>query len=102
MRLNNVAGQQFYSGTEEAYLLRAGLTQAYPNPVPAGQPLQLVVNTAGAVTVQLYDMLGRFQRETTVDGRINELDTSGLRPGLYLLRVRAEGQPAQVIRVMIQ
>ncbi|MGY3088123.1 putative nucleic acid-binding Zn ribbon protein [Hymenobacter sp. UYAg731] len=102
VRLDNVAGQQFYSGSEEAFLLRAGFTQAYPNPVTAGQPLQLVANTAGAVTAQLYDMLGRFQRETTVDGVINELDTSGLRPGVYLLRVQTKEQAAQVIRVVIQ
>jgi predicted nucleic acid-binding Zn ribbon protein len=102
VRLDNIAGQQFYSGTEEAFLLRTGLTQAYPNPVTAGQPLQLVSNTANAVTVQLYDMLGRFQRETAVDGQINQLDTSGLRPGVYLLRVRAEGQAQQIIRVVIQ
>ena len=102
VRLDNVAGQQFYSGTEEAFLLRAGLAQAYPNPVTAGQPLQLVANTASAVTAQLYDMLGRFQRETTVDGVINELDTNGLRPGVYLLRVQTQGQAAQVIRVVIQ
>ncbi|WP_354585502.1 S8 family peptidase [Hymenobacter sp. UYCo722] len=102
VRLDNVASQQFYSGTEEAYLLRAGLTQAYPNPVAAGQPLQLVANTTGTVTAQLYDMLGRFQRATTVDGQINQLDTNGLRPGVYLLRVQSEGQAAQVIRVVIQ
>ena len=102
VRLDNVAGQQFYSGTEEAFLLRAGSTQAYPNPVTAGQPLRLVANTASAVTAQLYDMLGRFQRETTVDGVINELDTSGLRPGVYLLRVQTKEQAAQVIRVVIQ
>ena len=102
VRLDNMAGQQFYSGTEAAFLLRAGLTQAYPNPVTAGQPLQLVVNTASVVTAQLYDILGRFQRESTVDGVINELDTSGLRPGVYLLRVQAAGQAAQVIRVVVQ
>ncbi|NKI87645.1 putative nucleic acid-binding Zn ribbon protein [Hymenobacter sp. 1B] len=102
VRLDNVAGQQFYSGTEEAFLLRAGLTQAYPNPVTAGQPLQLAANTTGKVTAQLYDMLGRFQRETTVDGVINVLDTSGLRPGVYLLRVQTKEQAAQVIRVVIQ
>ncbi|WP_216678966.1 S8 family peptidase [Hymenobacter siberiensis] len=102
VRLDNAAGQQFYSNTEEAFLLRAGLTQVYPNPVTAGQPLQLVANTTGVVIVQLSDMLGRFQRETTVDGRINELDTSGLRPGVYLLRVQAEGQARQVVRVVIQ
>ena len=102
VRLDNTAGQQFYSGTEEAFLLRAGLTQAYPNPVMAGQPLQLAANTAGAVSAQLYDMLGRFQRETTVDGQINQLATTGLRPGVYLLRVQAAGQAAQVIRVVVQ
>ena len=102
VRLANVAGQQFYSDTEAAFLLRAGLTQAYPNPVTAGQPLQLVANTAGPVTGQLYDMLGRFQREATFNGLINEFATSGLRPGVYLLRVRAAGQAGQVIRVVIQ
>ncbi|GAA4042829.1 hypothetical protein GCM10022409_30960 [Hymenobacter glaciei] len=102
VRLENLAGQQFYSGTEEVFLLRAGLTQAYPNPVTAGQPLQLVANTAGSVRVQLYDMLGRFQRATTFDGQINQLETTGLRPGVYLLRVQAEGQAQQVIRVVIQ
>jgi hypothetical protein len=102
VRLDNVAGQQFYSDTEEAFLLPVGLVQAYPNPVAAGQPLQLAANTAGPVTVQLYDLLGRFQRQTTVDGRINELDTSGLRPATYLLRIQTEGQPVRVIRVVIQ
>ena len=102
VRLDNVAGQQFYSGTEEAVLLRAGLAQAYPNPIAAGQPLQLAVNVPGAVVLRLYDALGRFQREATVDGQINELATTGLRPGLYLLRVQAEGQAAQVIRVVVQ
>jgi hypothetical protein len=101
VRLDNVAGQQFYSSIEEAFELRAGLAQAYPNPLMAGQPLQLVVNTPLAVTVQLYDLLGRFQRAATVDGVINQIDTSGLRPGLYLLRVRAEGQAAQIIKILI-
>ena len=102
VRLDNIAGQQFYSGTEEAFLLRPGLLQAYPNPVTAGQPLQLVANAAGPVSMQLYDMLGRFQRAATVDGQITQLDTSGLRPGMYLLRVQAEGQAQQVIRVVVQ
>lgn len=102
VRLDNVAGQQFYSDPEEAYLLQPGLVQAYPNPVTAGQPLRLVANTTSAVTAQLYDMLGRFQREAIVNGLINELDTSGLNPAMYLLRVQTEGQPIRVIRVMVQ
>ena len=102
VRLDNLAGQQFYSTVEEAFLLRAGLAQAYPNPVTAGEPLRLIVNAPGAVTVRLYDLLGRFQREASVDGVINQIDTNGLRPSVYLLRVQAAGQAAQVIRVVVQ
>ena len=102
VRLDNLAGQQFYSDPQAAYLLKAGLTQAYPNPVAAGQPLYLAANTAGAVTGRLYDLLGRFRREYTVNGVINELDTSGLRPGVYLLQVQADGQAVQVLRVVVQ
>lgn len=102
VRLDNVAGQQFYSGTEQAFLLAANLVQAYPNPVVAGDPLQLVANTPNAVVVRLYDALGRFQREAVINGQISPLDTNGLRPGLYLLRVQAEGQAAQVLRIMVQ
>ncbi|MDQ2794369.1 MAG: T9SS type A sorting domain-containing protein [Bacteroidota bacterium] len=61
-----------------------------------------MVNTPGVVVVRLYDTLGRFQRAATIEGQINQLDTSGLRPGLYLLRVQAEGQAQQVIRVIVQ
>jgi hypothetical protein len=102
VRLDNLAGQQFYSSIEEAFLLAAGRVQAYPNPIVAGQPLQLVSNAAGAVTARFYDSLGRFQREVTVEGQVNMLDINGLAPGLYLLRVQAAGQSAQIIRVVVQ
>ncbi|MFD2718878.1 S8 family serine peptidase [Hymenobacter monticola] len=102
VRLDNLAGQQFYSNVEEAFLLQAGRVQAYPNPVAAGQPLQLVSNAAGAVTVRFYDSLGRFQREATVEGQVNMLETDGLRPGLYLLRVQTASQATQIIRVVVQ
>ncbi|WP_345123198.1 S8 family serine peptidase [Hymenobacter antarcticus] len=102
VRLDNVAGQQFYSNSEEAFLLRAGAAQVYPNPVPAGEPLTLVANTIAPVAIRLYDVLGRFQREVVVNGITNQLDTNGLKPGLYLLRVQLDNQPEQTIRVVIQ
>ncbi|WP_310394583.1 S8 family serine peptidase [Hymenobacter sp.] len=102
VRLDNLTGQQFYSAPEEAYLLRAGVAQAYPNPVPPGEVLHLVANTGTPVAIRLYDVLGKFQREATVDGIINQLDTKGLRPGLYLLRVRMDNRAEQTIRVVIQ
>ena len=102
VRLDNAAGQQFYSAPEEAFLLRAGATQVYPNPVPAGELLTLVANTTAPAAIRFYDAMGRFQREVVVDGVINQLATNGLKPGLYLLRVRLENQPEQTVRVVIQ
>ena len=102
VRLDNVVGQSFYSQPEEAYLLSTGAAQVYPNPVLAGEKLSLVANTAAPVSVRLFDVLGRFQREATVDGLINQIDTDGLKPGLYLLRVQVAEQAVQTIRVVIQ
>ncbi|WP_046245515.1 S8 family peptidase [Hymenobacter terrenus] len=102
VRLDNLAGQQFYSEPEEAYLLRGNTAQAYPNPLPAGETLKLVVNTATPVSLDLYDVLGRLQRTATAEGVVNNFNTSGLRPGLYLLRVRFDTRTEQTIRVVIQ
>ncbi|MBD2723918.1 S8 family serine peptidase [Hymenobacter armeniacus] len=102
VRLDNVAGRQFYSGTEEAYLLGSGQLQAYPNPVPAGAPLTVVANSATPVVIRLYDMLGRFQRTATAAGQINVIETEGLKPGLYLLQVQQDDVPKQTLRVVIQ
>ncbi|WP_035557836.1 S8 family serine peptidase [Hymenobacter sp. IS2118] len=102
VRLDNLAGQQFYSNVEEAFRLQAGAAQAYPNPLVAGELLKLVVNTDTPVSIRLFDMLGRFQREAEIDGVINEIDTNGLKPGLYLLRVRMANQAEQTIRIVLQ
>ncbi|MDO7851258.1 S8 family serine peptidase [Hymenobacter convexus] len=102
VRLDNVAGQQFYSGTEEAFLLRAGLIQAYPNPVQAGASLTVVANSTSPITIRLYDMLGRFQRTATAEGLINLIDTNGLKPGLYMLKVQQDNNAGQTLKIVIQ
>ena len=102
VRLENLAGQSFYSNPEEAYLLRAGGVQAFPNPVRAGETLSLVTNASVPVTIQFFDLLGRLQREVTTDGIINLLDTTGLKPGLYLLRARQGSEAAQTLRIVVE
>ena len=102
VRLQNLAGQSIYSNAEEAYLLRAGGVQAFPNPVRAGEALSLVTNTSVPVTIQFFDLLGRLQREATTDGIINLLSTTGLKPGLYLLRTRQGNEAAQTLRVVVE
>jgi hypothetical protein len=102
VRLDNVAGQQFYSETEEAFLLQAGLIQAYPNPVQAGALLTVVANSADPVAIRLYDMLGRYQRTATAEGLINLIETTGLKPGMYLLQVQQDNKHGQTLKIVIQ
>jgi len=102
VRLTTTTGQVIYSNVEEAYLLRANAAQAFPNPVTAGEPLSLVTNTEAGAEVQLYDVLGRLQRQQSVEGVFNLLDTNGLRPGLYQLRVVVQGQAEQHIRIIVK
>ncbi|MDB5235101.1 MAG: hypothetical protein JWR44_2094 [Hymenobacter sp.] len=102
VRLENLTGQQFYSQPEEAYLLRAGLIQAYPNPVLAGAPLTVVANSTAPVAIRLFDAVGRFQRTAVAEGLLNRIETSGLKPGLYLLQVQEDGKPGQTLRVVIE
>ena len=101
VRLDTQAGQAIYSQVEEAYRVRPGNVLAFPNPVLPGEVLSLIGSSGAILSVRLYDTLGRFVRETSGEGVINEINTTGLRKGLYLLRVSSEGQPAQTVRVVV-
>jgi hypothetical protein len=101
VRLETLAGQLIYSQPEEAFRVRPGSVLAFPNPVVAGTTLTLIGPANAALTVRLYDMLGRFVREAVGEGVANEIDTRGLRQGIYLLRVRPAGQAEQTLRVVV-
>src|SRR5690606_17469033 len=84
------------------------LTAPYPNPAHTEASLSLMVPRAQAVTVGVYDLLGR--RVTTLyDGvleahqaRALVLDAAALAHGLYLIRAEGEAfvatQPLVVVR----
>lgn len=63
---------------------------AYPNPMPAGQRLR--VQTSAAGTYQLVDALGRTVRTAVLNEGQNGMETTGLAPGMYFLRLM--DQPA--------
>ena len=70
---------------------------AYPNPTRGAASLDLTLDRALDLRVVLYDVVGR-QVATLADGPAAAgettigLDVSGLAPGVYLLRVEADGQ----------
>ena len=81
-------GRQVASSTEFSFYAPAGFLLLYPNPLAAGQPLQVVLPEDQATDLVLYDSTGRVARQFRESGVIRELSTAGLQPGLFLLRAR--------------
>lgn len=97
-------GGNFYTtvtGTKAAEAAR--LFSVYPNPLPAGQALQVqLAAPAFAATCTLRNALGRAVLTRTFAGSATEVPLSNLAPGLYLLSVQADGQAPATQRVTVQ
>ena len=101
MRLVTTTGQSIFSQPEDVYYVRSGDVLAFPNPVGAGAHLRVIAGDLGEVNISLYDALGRFQRSATATGTVNTIDTDGLLPGFYLLRVQTKNGQITTERVVI-
>ena len=102
-RLQLNTGQVLYSQTEEVYYVPAVTNvQIYPVPVAAGEPLTVVGPPDQPLRVRLFDMVGRLHRDVTTDTSIiKALDTQGLLPGIYLLRVSIPGSSEVTRRILV-
>jgi hypothetical protein len=79
----------FYTGTE-GYRL-------YPNLVRRGQPMQLAVeNIADDASYQIFDMQGRFLFQDFIRSSPQEIQTTKLVPGVYIIRVMQHGGKAWI------
>ena len=101
VHLETTAGQSIFSQVEAVYYVRQGDLLVFPNPVAAGERLSLIAGDQGAVQTMLFDALGRLQRTGTADGTIINIDTSGLRPGVYLLRVQTKSGSLTTRRIVV-
>jgi Subtilase family len=104
LRLQLTTGRTVYSQVEEVYFVPdASAIQVYPVPVRAGEPLRLIGPEDQELQIRLFDIAGRLllERTTTVSS-VTTLETQGLRPGLYFLRVRVAGGQEVTRRVVLQ
>jgi hypothetical protein len=99
----DVAGRSFVSDTVDVQLVRRGELLVFPIPVVIGQDLQVAGEPGVALEASLYDALGRLVRTSHLSGALNPFDTSGLPPGVYLLRATPAtgGGPARTRRVVL-
>ncbi|MGV3504703.1 MAG: S8 family serine peptidase [Adhaeribacter sp.] len=84
-------GRQVASSSEYLFYAPAGYLLVYPNPLPSGRPLQVVLAGDQATDLVLYDSSGRVAWRYQESGAIKELPTAGLKPGIFLLRARTPG-----------
>lgn len=63
----------------------------YPNPVSTVLSVQTNLHLTGT-SVMVYDMTGEEQMNASFTGGLIELNTSELRPGIYVAEVRADDQ----------
>lgn len=99
----DAVGRSFVSDTVDIQLVRRGELLVFPVPAVVGQSLQVAGEPGVPLQLALYDALGRLVRTGLVSGALNPFDTSGLRPGLYVLRATPStgGGPSRAQRVVL-
>ena len=81
-------------------------TEVFPNPARTSVQAQYALGAPQAVTLELIDLLGRRVRAAEL-GRQGagahdvEIDTAGLRPGLYVLRLRGDAGAKATQRIVV-
>ena len=81
-------------------------TELFPNPARGAVQAQYTLGVPQAVTLELIDLLGRRVRSTEMgrqgaDTHDVGIDTGGLRPGLYLLRLRGDAGAEATRRIVV-
>lgn len=86
IRLDRSNSEIVYSPLEEVWYTRAQDLLLFPNPAIVGKPLNVVVEN-DPVVLRIYDATGHLMWERSEDGEIKMIDTSGMRPGIFIVRI---------------
>ncbi|WP_083937722.1 S8 family serine peptidase [Hymenobacter aerophilus] len=102
-RLTLSSGASVYSQPERVFrVVQAADVLVYPVPLPAGEPLRIVLPPNESAEVRLFDLTGRLLRTEAAEvGVIKRIATDALRPGTYLLRIRLRTGAEITRRVLV-
>jgi hypothetical protein len=81
-------GRQVFSQPESIFYTPAGFLLIYPNPVAAGQELQVVLAGDQATELVINDSIGRLLARARESGAVKTLSTTGFQPGIYFVRAQ--------------
>ncbi|MCX6291204.1 MAG: T9SS type A sorting domain-containing protein [Bacteroidetes bacterium] len=78
---------------------------AYPNPAIGKMMLDITAKQAANCQVKMFDLFGKtvVDKMMPAEEGLNsfEINVDGIKPGIYMLHVEADGIPSQNLRVMI-
>jgi hypothetical protein len=95
-------GRRYLSGTEFVFYTPADFLLVYPNPLAAGQDLQVVLAGSQLTGLVVYDSTGRVAARARESGAIKVLNTAGFKPGIYLLRAQTASGRYATRRLVVQ
>ncbi|WP_197464029.1 S8 family serine peptidase [Rufibacter sp. DG15C] len=87
IKLVTQSGATYYSQPEGLFYTPERYIQVYPNPALAGDDMNIITQDDATNNIFIYDQVGRLVREFLQDGSIKVIETKGLRPGAYFIRV---------------
>ncbi|MBK7425726.1 MAG: T9SS type A sorting domain-containing protein [Saprospiraceae bacterium] len=79
--------------------------EVYPNPTSGELNINLTQYQGRDISIEVYSLQGKLLKlseQTEVIASIQQLDMSGLTPGIYLIRVKSKGLPYVTKRVIKQ
>ena len=91
---------------DAAQPVATAFTEVFPNPARGAVQAQYALGAPQAVTLELIDLLGRRVRSAELGRQAAGMhdvgiDTGGLRPGLYVLRLRGDAGAEATRRVVV-
>jgi hypothetical protein len=86
LRLDRSNNETVYSQLEEVWYTRAQDLLLFPNPAIVGELLNVVLEN-DPVILRIYDAAGQLMWERWEDGEIKMIDTSGMSPGIFIVRI---------------
>ncbi|QCR24405.1 S8 family serine peptidase [Pontibacter sp. SGAir0037] len=102
VKATDIYQNTYYSSVEEVFNSDKGFIQVAPNPVVAGQNLEVLAGEGdGVARIQLISPVGKLMYETADSGALKTIPTTGLTKGLYLLRIYTAKGEILTSRVVI-
>ncbi len=88
---------RFYLSDDQNPVTVNGVFNVYPNPLKPGETLQVSFNfeTLNDIAIEVVDSMGKQIFQGTYNAVLNQtlsINTSGLAPGLYVVRIMAAGK----------